>query len=99
VRAYGGSSGRIVLRRAARLPIVDEIEIACRCSFADMALVRARLASHDARIIEENFDAVGVCWRLMVPRDKAPELAERFADLTRGQGGWVVADNQNGGAA
>jgi len=91
VRAYGGAAAQC-LRLASKTPIVDEVMVDCRCSFADMAIVRARLVEPQARLVGETFDAQGVRWHLAVVRDREAALASAFVNLTRGQGVWRRLD-------
>ncbi len=87
IRAYGGTAAQC-LRLADKIEIVDEIMIDCRCGFTEMAVVRARLLGHGARLIDETFDATGVRWQLAVVRSQEGDLAVLFTNLTRGQGDW-----------
>jgi uncharacterized YigZ family protein len=91
VRAYGGAAAQC-LRLASKTPIVDEVMVDCHCSFADMAIVRARLVEPQARLVGETFDAQGVRWHLAVARDREAALASAFVNLTRGQGVWRRLD-------
>lgn len=87
IRAYGGAAAQC-LRLAAKEELLDLVTVDCRCSFADMAIVQSRFAAFRATVISENFDGEGVQWRLSVPRDQEPALAEIVINLTRGQGVW-----------
>jgi uncharacterized YigZ family protein len=89
IRAYGGTAAQC-LRQAAKLEIVDEVYVDCRCAFGDKAIVQSRLAGFQARIQDEHFDGQGVTWCLAIPRRCLEPLAVLFADLTRGQGHWQV---------
>lgn len=90
VRAYGGTAAQC-LRLASKVEIIEELAVDCHCGFTDMAVVRARLLGHGARVIAETFDERGVRWRLAVVRDREAELAATFGNLTRGQGIWTIA--------
>jgi len=85
MRAYGGTAAQC-LRLAEKTVLVDEVRVDCRCPFADMALVRARLSGFDARIGAEKFDTQGAVWQLMLPRAQAHAFLAAFSQLTRGQG-------------
>jgi uncharacterized YigZ family protein len=87
IRAYGGAAAQC-LRLAAKEELLDLVTVDCRCSFADMAIVQSRFAAFRATVISENFDGEGVQWRLSVPRDQEPALAEIVINLTRGQAVW-----------
>ncbi len=84
VRAYGGAAAQC-LRLADKAEIIEEAFLECACPFSDLALVQSRLAAHDVRVVEENFDGQGANWLLAVPKQKAAEVAAMIVDLTRGQ--------------
>src|SRR3546814_11807789 len=73
IRAYGGAAAQC-LRLADKVELVDEVDVQCRCNFADMALVQSRFAAFDARIVEESFDGTGVSWHLALPRSREKDL-------------------------
>lgn len=96
IRAYGGVTAQC-LRLARKVELVDETQVECRCSFADMAIVQSRLAAHGARVAREMFDAEGVSWLLILPRVNEAAMAEQFVNLTRGQGQWQPANEDSDG--
>src|SRR3546814_2782705 len=73
IRASGGAAAQC-LRLADKVGLVDEVDVQCRCNFADMALVQSRFAAFDARIVEESFDGTGVSWHLALPRSREKDL-------------------------
>lgn len=91
IRAYGGVAAQC-LRLAERVELVDEVSVDCACAYADIAVVQSRLAAQGVRVEHESFDSQGVRWRLSLPRANELTLAEQFANLTRGQGGWHRTD-------
>jgi uncharacterized YigZ family protein len=84
VRAYGGTAAEC-LRRAERVPIIPMATLALSCSFADLALLKARLHELDASIAGETFTSQGADLQLTLPLTRADEAASRIADLTRGE--------------
>ena len=90
IRAYGGTAAQC-LRLAGKTEIIDEVMVACRCRYADMARIQSRFAAFQARIVSERFDGNGVLWQLAVARSREKCLSELFSDLTRGQGEWLLA--------
>lgn len=88
-RAYGGTAAQC-LRLADKIAIVDEHLVQCHCAFADIVRVQARLLEAGVRIEAETYTADGVSWRLAIESGRVSAMAALFADLTRGQGGWVV---------
>ena len=84
VRAYGGTAAEC-LRRAERVPIIPMATLALSCSFADLALLKARLHELDASIAGETFTSQGADLQLTLPLTRVDEAASRIADLTRGE--------------
>jgi len=84
VRAYGGTAAEC-LRLAERVPLVAMARLGVRCSFADLALLKARCPAWGARIERETFDAGGATLELELPADRLDEARTRIVDLTRGQ--------------
>ncbi|PLC54096.1 thymidylate synthase [Pollutimonas nitritireducens] len=87
IRAYGGTAAQC-LRLADKTELIDEVMVACRCGFADMAVVQSRFPAFSTRIVEETFDGEGVRWTIAFPRTQEEALAQLFVNLTRGQGSW-----------
>ncbi|MBV6272066.1 IMPACT family protein [Alcaligenaceae bacterium CGII-47] len=91
-RAYGGTAAQC-LRLADKVAIVEERKVHCQCAFADLARVQARLTEAGVRIETETYTADGVAWCLAIESGRVAAVAALFADLTRGQGGWIVQDH------
>lgn len=83
-RAYGGCAAEC-LRLAARIPIVDSVEVKVGCEFAALPVLEARLGEFSAEKISESFGADGVKLQLRVPRDRAGGLSDFLRDLSRGR--------------
>ncbi len=83
-RAYGGCAAEC-LRLAARVPIVDSVDIKVGCEFAALPVLQARLGEFSAQKISESFDAEGAQLLLRAPRDRAGELSDFLRDLSRGR--------------
>ena len=83
-RAYGGTAAEC-LRLAERVPIVPMATLALDCDFADLALLKARLAELDATVTDERFHASGARLQLQLPESRATEVQRRITDLTRGR--------------
>lgn len=88
IRAYGGTAAQC-LRQADKTEMIDEVMVACRCRYTDMALVQSRFAAYRTRIVGEAFDGNGVLWQLAVARTQEKSLSELFANLTGGHGEWL----------
>lgn len=83
-RAYGGSAAKC-LQAAARVELVQRTRCACHCGFAELALVKARLAELEALIEAEQFDGAGAELTLALPEAKVPALQRVLADISRGR--------------
>lgn len=89
VRAYGGCAANC-LRLGERTEIVDLATVRCACGFAEMALLKSRLAQAGAAIGQEDYNADGVVLTFTVPRAAVPDLEVTAANITRGRSGWEV---------
>ncbi len=85
VRAYGGTAAGC-LRAAEKTAVVETVEATVICGFADLALVKARLAAHPGlRIGGETFTATGAELAVSLPQADAAGIAQMIADLTSGR--------------
>lgn len=91
MRAYGGTAAQC-LRLADKIELIDETTLQCHCGFSDMALVQSRLGAHQARIVSEAFDSLGVVWDITLPRSQLPGFIEQLTNLTRGQARYRLDD-------
>ena len=87
VRAYGGCAANC-LRNGPRTEIVDLATVACACGFAELPLLKSRLAQAGAVIVQEEFSADGVALRFTVPRGAVADLEMTAANITRGRSAW-----------
>ncbi|VCU70344.1 IMPACT family member YigZ [Pigmentiphaga humi] len=83
-RAYGGCAANC-LRLGRRVPVLDLAEAALDCSFAELALFKARLREAGVEVAQEHFGARGVRLDVLVPRQEVDQLRRMLADLSRGQ--------------
>ncbi|MDT4877802.1 hypothetical protein FQZ97_1133510 [compost metagenome] len=60
---------------------------ACHCGFAELPLLKARLAELDVLLESETFDAEGAELQLAVPEARFAELQQLLADISRGRSG------------
>lgn len=85
VRAYGGTAAAC-LRAAAKVEIVVSVEAKITCGFADLAIVRARLAAQPgARIVAETFTATGAELTVALPEADTAAIVRMVVDLTSGR--------------
>ncbi|HAQ27655.1 MAG TPA: thymidylate synthase [Pseudomonas sp.] len=83
-RAYGGSTAKC-LQAGQRMELVSRIRGHCHCRFAELALLKARLAEHEALIEQETFDAEGAELLLAFPEAQREPLQRLIADISRGR--------------
>jgi uncharacterized YigZ family protein len=83
-RAYGGSAAEC-LRLAERRAIVPMARLSLHCSFADVALMRARLRELGVLIEQEAFDADGVTLEASVAEHQLATVQARVSDISRGR--------------
>ncbi len=83
-RAYGGSANKC-LQNAERQEQVPRTACTCHCGFAELALLKSRLAEFDAVLEQENFDAEGAELELAVPQAQIEGLQRLLADISRGR--------------
>lgn len=84
MRAYGGITAQC-LRLADRTPLVRKSEVEFALPFAQLSILKARLAEFDADCVAETFDIQGAALRVALPEARVDALAAWIADLTRGR--------------
>lgn len=89
VRAYGGCAANC-LRLGQRSEIVDLATVRCACGFAELALLKSRLAQAGAVVQQEDFNEDGVALCFVVPRTVISDLEVTVANITRGRSAWEV---------
>ena len=89
VRAYGGCAANC-LRAGERTEIVDLATVGCQCGFAELPLLKSRLAGAGAVMLHEDYGADGVALRFTVPRAVVAELEVTAANITRGRSAWEI---------
>jgi uncharacterized YigZ family protein len=83
-RAYGGGANKC-LQQAAKVELLARVTLACQCGFAELPLVKLRLAECAGLVEEETFTAMGVDLRLAVEPTQVARLGQQLADLSRGR--------------
>ncbi len=83
-RAYGGSASKC-LQGGERSELVARSRCACHCGFAELPLLKARLAELEVLLDSETFDASGAELELAVPEPRFAELQRLLADISRGR--------------
>ncbi|SEC39162.1 IMPACT family protein [Pseudomonas anguilliseptica] len=83
-RAYGGSANKC-LQAAPRRELVARESYRCHCLFAELPLLKARLAELDCLLEHETYDATGAELQLALPALRVAELQRLMADISRGR--------------
>lgn len=83
-RAYGGCAAEC-LRTAARMPLIETIEVEFALPFAAVMVLNSRLHEFAAEKREERFGADGAELVLALPPSRVEALGMLLADLTRGR--------------
>lgn len=83
-RAYGGSANKC-LQGGQRVELVERSRCACHCGFAELPILKVRLAELDCLLEGETYDADGAQLQLAVPEPRFAELQRLLADISRGR--------------
>jgi len=83
-RAYGGGANKC-LQAAPKIELISRVPLGCACGFAELALVKLRVAECAGLVVEETFTANGVELRLAVGEAQIDALQLQLADLSRGR--------------
>ena len=70
---------------AERVELVARSRVRCHPAFAELALVKARLAEFEALVESEAFDADGAELVLALPEARIDALAQVLRDISRGR--------------
>ncbi|MHC8304058.1 IMPACT family protein [Pseudomonas sp. PB3P13] len=83
-RAYGGGANKC-LQAAAKIELISRVPLSCTCGFAELTLLKLRLAELGGLIVEETFTANGVELQLAIGEAQIDTLQSQLADLSRGR--------------
>ncbi|KAA0942021.1 MULTISPECIES: YigZ family protein [unclassified Pseudomonas] len=83
-RAYGGGANKC-LHGAERVELIKRVPLSCACGFAELTLVKLRVADLGGLVVEETFTANGVELQLMLEEAHIDTLQNQLADLSRGR--------------
>ena len=83
-RAYGGAANKC-LQAAERHALITRNRYRCHCLFAELPLLKIRLAELDVVLDSETFDASGAELHLALPEARFAELQRLLADISRGR--------------
>ncbi|MHC8404376.1 IMPACT family protein [Pseudomonas sp. TMB3-21] len=83
-RAYGGGANKC-LQAAAKIELISRAPVSCSCSFAQLTLLKIRLAELGGLVEEETFTANGVELQLAIGEAQIERLQNQLADLSRGR--------------
>lgn len=83
-RAYGGGANKC-LQAAAKLELINRVPVSCACGFAELPLVKLRVAELHGLVVKETFTANGVELQLAMGEAQIGTLQVHLADLSRGR--------------
>ena len=83
-RAYGGGANKC-LQAAAKIELISRVPVSCTCGFAELALVKMRVAELGGLVVQETFTGNGVDLQLAVGESQIDALQILLADLSRGR--------------
>lgn len=83
-RAYGGGANKC-LQQAERVQLINRVPLNLACSFAELPLVKLRLAELNGLVHNEDFTANGVELSISVGPQQVETLQRLLADLSRGR--------------
>ncbi|MNL79501.1 hypothetical protein D3C87_2061190 [compost metagenome] len=69
---------------------MDLATISCTCGFAELALLKSRLAQAGAVVQQEDFNEDGVALCFVAPRTVVSDLEVTVANITRGRSAWEL---------
>jgi len=96
IRAYGGVAAEC-LRRAARKPLIDSVDVCFAMGYAELPLFKARTQGWNLVLENEDFGPDNVKLSARVARENLPALQRLVADLSRGSSRVRVLDKGTSG--
>ncbi len=91
IRAYGGTAA-MCLRAAEKTQMIETTGGTVVCEFADLALIKARLAGMGVTIASETFTGTGAELTLQIPRGSCQAASAIILDLSRGRAALELED-------
>jgi uncharacterized YigZ family protein len=91
IRAYGGTAA-MCLRAAEKTQVIETTGGTVVCEFADLALIKARLAGMGVTIVSETFTGTGAELTLQIPKGSCQAASAIILDLSRGRAALKLED-------
>jgi uncharacterized YigZ family protein len=83
-RAYGGGANKC-LQAAPKIELISRVPVSCACGFAELTLVKLRVADLGGLVTGETFTANGVELQLAIGEAQIETLQKQLAHLSRGR--------------
>ena len=83
-RAYGGGANKCLQQAPKRL-LINRLNLACSCTFSELALVKLRIGEAQGLVLEESFTSNGVDLRVALAPEHIAPVQQQLADLSRGR--------------
>jgi len=84
VRAYGGCAARC-LQQADKQPLVVRATFGFTCTYAEWPLIKARLATLAAVVLDEEYQALEIALRIAIEPQRRDEVAMLLANVSSGR--------------
>lgn len=84
MRAYGGCAARC-LQQADKQPLVLRQDFGFACTYAEWPLIKARLATLAAVVLDEEYQALEIALRIAIEPQRRDEVAALLANVSSGR--------------
>lgn len=84
VRAYGGCAARC-LQQADKQPLVVRATFGFTCTYAEWPLIKARLTTLAAMVLDEEYQALEIALRIAIEPQRRDEVATLLANVSSGR--------------
>jgi uncharacterized YigZ family protein len=89
MRAYGGTAA-MCLRAAEKTEVIETVSGTVVCEFAELALIKARLAGLGVTVASEAFTGTGASLSLQIPKEACEPASAIILDISRGRAALIL---------